>query len=86
MVLGQETDPSWWKLQSQQVKFIFLLIYFLIFSFSFLLVLFYMLSLYVTCPFPQLPRPLHVEAECEARGQRTLQQNDLNPLHQTAAE
>ena len=65
MVLSEETAPSWGELQSEQVKFSYSVI-FLVCS---LLLCFYLLSFCETFSFSQLSRPLHVEAECQTRGQ-----------------
>ena len=67
---------------SEQVNFSFLLI-FLVCS---LLLWFYMLSFWETFPFPQLPCPLHVEADCKAKGQGHVQWNAIHPVHETTAE
>ena len=81
MVLSEETAPSWGELQSEQMKFSILLI-FLVCS----LLLCHFVSFCETFPFSQLPRSLHVEAECETRGQGHVQWNALYPVHATTAE
>ena len=58
---------------------------YLLLIYSCFFLFFYLLSLCETYPSPQLPCAIHVEAECQTRGQGLVQQNDLHPLYQTAA-